>query len=76
MPLNRGEGNGVSYAGRTSQNTARTARIIDNIVICRTFMRSALTAIITRVHRDHRHLSTFPATPASVFRRALAADLF
>jgi hypothetical protein len=30
------------------QNTARNARIIDNMVICRTFMRSVLTSIITR----------------------------
>ena len=31
------------------QNTARTARIIDNMVICRTFVRSVFTVIITRV---------------------------
>jgi hypothetical protein len=33
---------------KTWQNTARTARIIDNIVICRTFVRSVFTVIITR----------------------------
>jgi hypothetical protein len=37
MRLNRGEGNGVSLAGRTSQNTARIARIIVNMGFCRTF---------------------------------------
>ena len=34
---------------KTWQNIARTARIIDNMVICRTFMRSVFTGIITRV---------------------------
>ena len=30
------------------QNTARIARIIDNMVICRTFVRSVFTVTITR----------------------------
>jgi hypothetical protein len=34
---------------KTWQNTARIARIIDNMVICRTFARSLFTVIITRV---------------------------
>ena len=39
MRLNRGEGNGASLAGRTSRNTDRIARIIDNMVICRIFVQ-------------------------------------
>jgi hypothetical protein len=34
---------------KTQQNTARIARIIVNVAICRTFLRSVLTVIITRV---------------------------
>jgi hypothetical protein len=48
MRLNCGEGNGASLAGRTSRNTARTARIIDNMVICRTFWRSVFFITTTR----------------------------
>jgi hypothetical protein len=49
MRLNCGEVNGASLAGRTSQNTARMARTVFNVAVCRTFLRSALTVIITRV---------------------------
>ena len=34
---------------KTWQNTARIARAIGNAAVCRTFMRSVLTVIITRV---------------------------
>jgi hypothetical protein len=34
---------------KTWQNTARIARIIDNMVICSTFVRSVFTNIITHV---------------------------
>jgi hypothetical protein len=34
---------------KTQQNTARIDRIIVNVAICRTFLRSVLTVIITRV---------------------------
>jgi hypothetical protein len=43
------EDNGVRRAERTSQNTDRIARAIGNVVFCRTFWRSVLTVIITRV---------------------------
>jgi hypothetical protein len=33
---------------KIQQNTARTARIIDNTVICRTFVRSVLLLVIAR----------------------------
>jgi hypothetical protein len=36
------------FCRNVRQHTARIARIIDNLVICRTFMRSVLTVIITR----------------------------
>jgi hypothetical protein len=49
MRLNYGEGNGVLLARRTSQNTARIARAIGNASVCRTFMPSVLTVIITRL---------------------------
>jgi hypothetical protein len=42
MRLNSGEGNGASLAGRTSQSTARIARTIGVVLICRTFLRSVL----------------------------------
>jgi hypothetical protein len=45
MRLNCGEGNGVRLAGRTSHDTARIARAIDNMTICRTFVRSVFTVI-------------------------------
>jgi hypothetical protein len=48
MQLNLGEGNGVIIAGRTSQNIARTARIVGNPTLCGDIVRSVLTAIITR----------------------------
>jgi hypothetical protein len=48
MRLNSGEGNGASLAGRTSQNTDRIARIIINMVICRTFGRPVLSRGIDR----------------------------
>ena len=41
---------------QNQQNTARTARIIDNMAICRTFVQSVFTVIITRVgglYRPH-----------------------
>ena len=34
---------------KTWQNTARIARIIDNMAVCRDFMRSVFTNIITHV---------------------------
>jgi hypothetical protein len=49
----RSQQNGVGQdddlLSQRSQNTARNARIIDNMVICRTFLRAVLTVIITRV---------------------------
>jgi hypothetical protein len=35
---------------KIQQNTARDDRIIDNMVICRTFMRSVF--FVTTTHRD------------------------
>jgi hypothetical protein len=37
----------VIFCSNVRQNTARIDRIIDNMVICRTFMRSVFTNIIT-----------------------------
>jgi hypothetical protein len=48
MRLNSGEGNGASLAGRTSQSIARIDRVLNNMVICRIFVRSVLTVISTR----------------------------
>jgi hypothetical protein len=45
MRLNYGEDNGVSLARRTSQSSDR---IVLNVIVCRTFLRSVFT-VITRV---------------------------
>jgi hypothetical protein len=45
MRLNYGEDNGVSLARRTSQSSDR---IVLNVTVCRTFLRSIFT-VITRV---------------------------
>jgi hypothetical protein len=37
------------FCHKVRQNTARIDRIIDNMVICRTFLRSVFTVIIARV---------------------------
>jgi hypothetical protein len=42
MRLNGEEGNDASLAGRTSQNTARIARIPIDTSVCRYFLRSIL----------------------------------
>jgi hypothetical protein len=44
-----GRPRGIISHHEIQQNTARIVRIIDNMVICRTFMRPVLTVIITRV---------------------------
>jgi hypothetical protein len=48
MRLNCGEGNDANLAGRTPQNTARIARTVFNVVVCRTFQRSVLLCVIDR----------------------------
>src|SRR5215204_5488500 len=48
MRLNCGERNDASLAGRTLRNTARAARTLFNMSICRTFWRSALVWAIDR----------------------------
>jgi hypothetical protein len=48
MRLNYGEGNGASLAGGTSQDSARIARTIFNVVVCRAFMRAVLSSGIDR----------------------------
>jgi nicotinamide mononucleotide adenylyltransferase len=42
---------------KTWQNTARIARIIDNVVVCRDFVRSVFTIIITRVRGSIARIS-------------------
>jgi hypothetical protein len=39
----------VNHDHKTRKDTDRTAHIIDNMVICRTFVRSVVTIILTRV---------------------------
>jgi hypothetical protein len=46
MRLNSGEGIGASLAGRTSQSTARIARTVLNVAVCRTFVRAVLLWVI------------------------------
>jgi hypothetical protein len=49
MRLYCGEGNDASLAGRTSQDTDRITRTVFNVAVCRTFVRSVSTVIITRI---------------------------
>jgi hypothetical protein len=48
MLPNCGEGNGVSLARRTSQNTARIARTVGNLAISRAFSRTVSLLVIDR----------------------------
>ena len=48
MRLTRGQGNGVSLAGRPSQSIARIARVIAKGAVCRTFLRSVLLLVVDR----------------------------
>jgi hypothetical protein len=45
MRLNCGEGNGASLAGRTSQNTARSARIVVDALILRAYRAVAIVLL-------------------------------
>jgi hypothetical protein len=57
MPLNCGEGNGVSLARRTSQSIARIARTAREVLISRDSVQAVLSWVIDRqwTVTDRRH---------------------
>jgi hypothetical protein len=62
MRLNCGESNSASLSGRTSRNTARIARTIDNVVVCRGFVRSILRAQYRPLMDHYRPHARVPPT--------------
>jgi hypothetical protein len=60
------------FRHKLQQNTARIARISDNMVICRTFVRSVFTVIITRVRGSITRSSQIATAHRTIEISALA----